>query len=199
MKLIRFWIVVLSMSLLTACTKDEQIESSKEFIPEEEKLEKVAVTAKPEEVNYYKTVTLPYYEEVIAEFDSIWQLYWQESAEQFSRGGMLIDYINSLKELTDSYEALQLKLNEPPIEHLIADNVVTVQQAAKDLNKCIEKRLEANSNLLTAILTGKINDSKQIEIQSVVAEGDKLLISSNSKMYGLAYDLGIQYTENKGK
>ncbi|MFU8649180.1 hypothetical protein ACNA06_17895 [Lysinibacillus sp. RSDA_15] len=199
MKLNRLWIVVLSMSLLTACMKDEQVKSSKEFIPEEERLKKVAVTAKPEEVNYYKTVTLPYYEDVIAEFDSIWQLYWQDSAEQFSRGGMLIDYINSLKELTDSYEALQLKLNEPPIEHLIAGNVVTVQQAAKDLNTCIEKRLEANSNLLTAILTGKINDSKQLEIQNIVAEGDKLLISSNAKIYGLAYDLGIQYNENKGK
>ncbi|SCY87289.1 MULTISPECIES: hypothetical protein [unclassified Lysinibacillus] len=199
MKLNRFLIVVLSMSLLTACTIDEQIDSSKESIPEEEKLEKVAVTAKPEEVNYYKTVTLPYYEEVIAEFDSIWQLYWQDSAEQFSSGGMLIDYLNSLKELTDLYKALQLKLNELPTEHLIAGNVVTVQQAAKDLNICIEKRLEANSNLLTAISTGKINDSKQLEIQSIVAEGDKLLISSNSKMYGLAYDLGIQYTENKGK
>lgn len=182
-------IIIMGISFYSVYTRNNQ--EVKPSVDNEtinqEGLKKVIAT--PEEVNYYKTVTLPYYEEIIAELDWVWQLYWQDSATQFASGGSFSDYVKSLRELTNSYKALQSKLHEVPIEHLTPTNAAIVQQAVKDLNTWIETRLEAIDTLRMSVITGNINKSAELEIKGIIAEGDKMLVLSNAKIYGLDYDL----------
>lgn len=145
------------------------------------------------QVEYFKSNTQPFIDEMTSYYDKGWNDVWKPTFEAISTGSTNVyQAYDNMKILKDYYRNLSTNMNNVPVEGLSKDHQKTLKKAFGDLSYAAVSRQMAADKAMKMFDEGNYSPSYMDKIKSDIASADSQMLSAVVAIATVKVELGIE-------